>query len=282
MTRLLRRPLLTSIASMLLPITLLAAAPQALAASDREMGDAAWEEILGDKRVSRDARMNATTERVAQRIIRAAEGDPDEWEVAVLEDDTPNAFALPGGKIGVHTGLFGVVENEAQLAAVMGHEVGHLTRNHPQDRVRQNSLINLGLGILGGALDLGQGAQRLAATAATLGLVLPFSRDQELEADQVGLELMAKAGYDPREAVKVWENFERAGGNGGPEFLSTHPSPGNRGQRLQAMVEDVMPTYEQTRRQEWNNTPAPRNRGIDIREPRNTNGGGGGFDIRDR
>jgi metalloendopeptidase OMA1, mitochondrial len=209
----------------------------------------------------------------------AADGDPDEWEIAVIEDDTANAFALPGGKIGVHTGLFEVIDNEAQLAAVVAHEVAHVTQNHGQARMNQNALLGLGLGILGAAFDLGEGAQKLAATAATLGVVLPFSRDQETEADAVGLQIMARAGYDPREAIKVWENFEKAGGNGGPEFLQTHPSPDHRGQRLEAMLPDVMPIYREHAQDEERTVRAtPRNRGE--RGDRVTQKGV--YDIRDR
>ena len=275
---LLARPLTTSLATVLLPLTLLTA-PMAFAAGDRDAGNAAWEEILGDKKVSRDPTMNRSVNRVAERVIRAADGDPDEWELAVIQDDTPNAFALPGGKIGVHTGLFKVVENEAQLAAVIAHEVAHVTQEHGQARMNQNALVGIGLGILGAAFDMGEGAQRLAATAATLGLVLPFSRDQETQADEVGLHLMAKAGYDPREAIKVWENFERAGGNGGPEFLNTHPAPGNRGDRLEALLPEVMPIYRKHAQDEERTIRAtPRNRG----ETGDRVTQKGVYDIRDR
>ncbi len=178
-----------------------------------------------------------------------------EWEFVVFEDKTPNAFALPGGKVGVHTGLFQVTQNEAGLAAVVGHEIGHVIAGHGGERMstadprsrhrdRDRAVLNQNdelsdtrkAAILGG-YGLGAG-----------GAVLKFSRDQELEADQLGALYMARAGYDPRESIGLWQRFSAfKGSSGTPQFMSTHPSDATRIERLKAYMPQVMPIYEQNR-----------------------------------
>ena len=206
--------------------------------------DGAWEEILREKGVSKNATYNRRVERVTERLLEAADQNPREWQIAVIEDDTPNAFALPGGQIGVHSGLFKITKTDDELAAVIGHEIAHVTQEHGRQRMQRGALLEIGLGILGAALDVDQNVARAAGMAATLGLVLPFSREQEAQADDVGLRYMARAGYDPRAAVRVWRKFEEQG-EGPPEFLATHPSSGNRAAQLEAMVPEVMETYRQ-------------------------------------
>ena len=165
------------------------------------------------------------------RVIQVSDLRGQSWEVTVFVDDTPNAFALPGGKIGVHTGLFKVAKNRAQLAAVLAHEVGHVVAKHSAERVSQGMVAQLGVSVAGAAY--GQAAGNLLAQAATLGVILPFSRNQESEADDIGLIYMARAGYNPREAVNLWHNFANYGdGQRPPEFLSTHPAPQTRISRL--------------------------------------------------
>lgn len=209
--------------------------------------DGAWEQILREKGVSRNATYNRRVERVAERILEAADQNPREWQFAVIDDDTPNAFALPGGQIGVHAGLFKVAKTDDELAAVIGHEVAHVTQEHGRQRMQRGTLLELGLGILGTAFDIDQNIARAAGMAATLGLVLPFSRDQEAQADDVGLRYMARAGYDPRAAVRVWQKFEDMG-EAPPEFLATHPAPGHRATNLQELMPEVMETYRQRSR----------------------------------
>jgi predicted Zn-dependent protease len=160
----------------------------------------------------------------------------------VIENDEPNAFALPGGKVGVNTGLFQVAKNDDQLAAVMGHEVAHAIARHGAERMSQQVLMQVGLAGLGVATD--QTTAGLAAQAATLVVTLPYSRTQEAEADHIGLIYMAEAGYDPRQAVALWQNFEAFGGGNPPEFLSTHPAPGSRIENLKRLLPEVMPIYE--------------------------------------
>lgn len=173
------------------------------------------------------------------------------WEVELFEDDTANAFALPGGKIGVHTGLLSVAKTPSQLAAVLGHEVGHVLDRHANARMSQTTLAQTGMQV--GAILVGADTPQKAAAMAALGLgveygvLLPYGRGQESAADQIGLELMARAGFDPREAVTLWENMARAGGPKPPEFMSTHPSDATRIARIQALLPKVMPFYEQAR-----------------------------------
>ncbi len=214
----------------------------------QQLGAQAFREVLAEHPVSRDRSLNARVDTVARRIAAAAGVDPDDCEVRVIEDETPNAFAMPGCKIGVHTGLFKVVENDAQLAAVLGHEMAHVTVRHAEERMSRDMLLNAAL-VVGGIAAGQDNAQlvQVAAAAATLGIVLPFTRDQEAEADAVGLRYMARAAYDPNEAVEVWKNFERLGDDRGPQFLSTHPSPGNRIAELEKLVPEVMGTYREAR-----------------------------------
>ncbi|MCW7504064.1 M48 family metallopeptidase [Leptospira paudalimensis] len=166
----------------------------------------------------------------------------DSWEVIVFKDNTPNAFALPGGKIGVFTGMFSVAKNKDQLAAVIGHEIGHVIARHGNERVSQNQLASgsvklletLGKPTVAGALGMG----------AKLGVLLPFSRQHESEADLIGLEIMAKSGFDPRESVNLWKNMSALGGGKPTELLSTHPSDETRMKQLNQAMPKAMALYE--------------------------------------
>lgn len=209
-----------------------------------ELGQQAYQEILSTKGVSSDPQLNDVVQRVGQRLAQVSQEPDLDWQFNVIKDDTPNAFALPGGYVGVHTGLFKVVENEDQLAAVMAHEIGHVDAHHPSERLSRQALVQTGLTAIGGASP---SLAELASAAATLGVVLPFSREQEAEADAIGLQYMAKAGYDPRAAIQVWKNMQAYGGSGGLEFLSTHPSPGNRIEHLQELMPEALETYEESR-----------------------------------
>lgn len=203
------------------------------------MGRDAYREILAEKGIASNPEQTAMVRRVGQRIAEA-NGVGQNWEFNLINDDTPNAFALPGGYVGVNTGLFQVVHDENQLAAVMGHEIAHVIARHPAERMSRQALVGTGTAVLGGAAPE---LANIAAAAATLGLVLPFSREQESEADAIGLQYMARAGYDPHAAVEVWQNFA-ALGNSGPSFLSTHPSPGDRIDNLRSMMPAAMKIYE--------------------------------------
>jgi predicted Zn-dependent protease len=211
-----------------------------------EMGAQAYEQILAESTISDDPEMNKMVKRVGRRIARASGQDYD-WEFTVIEDPEPNAFALPGGKVAVHTGLFKVAKNEAQLAAVMGHEVAHATARHSAERMSQQMILQYGIQAAGATSETVAQNAELLAQAATLGVVLPFSRDQEAEADEIGLIYMARAGYDPREAIELWKNMQAYTGPGGPEFLSTHPSTGNRIAELEAAMPRALEIYEKSK-----------------------------------
>lgn len=208
-----------------------------------KLGADAYQQILSKSKVSNDPRLNTIVRRVGSRIARVADGPRMNWEFNVLEDETPNAFALPGGKVGVNTGLFKVARNEAQLAAVMAHEVAHAVARHSAERMSRQILVETGLKAAGATSEFAARNIQILAQAATLGLVLPFGRDQEAEADEIGLMYMARAGYDPRAAVDLWRNFAKLGNGRTPEFLSTHPAPGNRIQRLQELMPKAMEVY---------------------------------------
>ncbi len=215
---------------------------------DAQMGLEAYQQILSESEISKDPALNRRVQEVGRRIAAASPHPEWDWQFTVIENDEPNAFALPGGKVGVNTGLFQVAKNDDQLAAVMGHEVAHAIARHGAERMSQQVLMQAGLAGLGIATD--QTTAGLAAQAATLVITLPYSRTQEAEADHIGLIYMAEAGYDPRQAIELWQNFESFGGNRPPEFLSTHPAPGSRIQNLQSLLPEAMPIYEANRRKQ--------------------------------
>jgi predicted Zn-dependent protease len=216
---------------------------------DAQMGLQAYQQIKQETKVSRDPELNRRVRRVGQRIAEASPHPEWAWEFTVFDNDEPNAFALPGGKVGVYTGLFRVAENDDQLAAVMGHEVAHAIARHGAERMSHGILSQLG-GVAIGAATGSQAYVDAYSQLATLGVVLPYSRTQESEADQIGLLYMVEAGYDPREAVKLWQNFEALGGPRPPEFLSTHPSEGTRIERLQELMPEAMEVYRANRQQQ--------------------------------
>lgn len=213
-----------------------------------QMGRQAFRQILTKTPVAPNPGLNARVQRVGARLVRAIGQQPSKWEFRLLRDGTPNAFALPGGKVGVNIGLFKVARTDDQLAAVLGHEIGHVMAHHSAERISRQLLVEQGLNLGGAALGTNPQVVQLAASAATLGVILPFSREQEAEADQIGLQYMARAGYDPRAAITLWQNFARLGGSGTPEFLSTHPAPGNRIARLRSLLPKAMPVYLRNRR----------------------------------
>ena len=175
------------------------------------------------------------------------------WEAAVFVDDNPNAFALPGGKVGVNTGLFNVARDQHQLAAVVAHEIGHVIARHHDERITRQYGAAGALQVVGSLLGarygegIGNAAMQGGSIAAQAGFLLPGSRAQETEADVVGQDLMAQAGFDPRKAVDLWQNMIAAGGSRPPQWLSTHPNPESRISELQARATGLMPVYEQAR-----------------------------------
>jgi predicted Zn-dependent protease len=191
-------------------------------------GEKAWADTLRTAYVSKEPRKNARVQAVGQRVIAAAGLAGRPWDYAVFLDEAPNAFVLPGGHVGVTVGLLSIVENDDQLAAVLGHEAGHVVARHAAERASQETTSKILLGIAGaaaGGTDFGKLLKDHGQDAAKFGVLLPFSRKQELEADKLGVDFMQRAGYRPREAVALWRNMQaQGGGASGGELGSTHPS----------------------------------------------------------
>ncbi|MGH7409839.1 MAG: M48 family metallopeptidase [Candidatus Methylomirabilis sp.] len=228
---------------------------------EAQLGAQAYAQILHDPKVrfSQDSREVEPVRQVAKRIIEVAKASKYaevaqqfKWEVSVIKDDkTLNAFALPGGKIAVYTGIFPIAKNEAGLAAILGHEVVHALARHGGERVSQGLLSQLGLEAANIALTVagsnpivGQSAMAALGVGANVGILLPFSRAYESEADYIGLLFAAQAGYDPREAVRVWERMEQASKGQPAEFLSTHPSHGTRIKQLEEWMNEALSYYQ--------------------------------------
>jgi predicted Zn-dependent protease len=220
-----------------------------------QLGAQAFAEMKTKTKQSTDARQIAYVRCVVGAIVRElpASGQSTGWESAVFVDKEPNAFALPGGKVGVYTGIFTVAKNQDQLAAVIAHEIGHVVSRHHDERITRQAGASGALQVLGAVLGsrYGEGAANAAVQGggilAQTGFLLPGSREQESEADVVGQQLMAKAGFDPRAAVNLWQNMMAAGGSRPPQWLSTHPDPQSRIGELQNRAAGLVPTYEQAR-----------------------------------
>lgn len=203
-----------------------------------QQADAAWAETLRTQRTSSDAAANGRIRRVGDRIVQAAGLTDRRWEYAVFVNESPNAFVLPSGKIGVTTGLLGLVRNDDQLAAVLGHEVGHVTARHAAERYSSTALTNLAIsGVQGAAGDYAQAAGAIGGLGAQLGFLLPFSRRDELEADRLGVDYMQRAGFAPRESIALWRLMQGQRQGSNPEFASTHPSDTTRIAALEQYIE---------------------------------------------
>jgi len=220
-----------------------------------------YQALLKKSKLSTNTRDVATVRKVGRRIAKAAESFMKEegmekqlknfrWEFNLIDDpETVNAFCMPGGKVAVYTGILPIARNEAGLAVIMGHEVAHAIAKHGNERMSQLLLVQLG----GVALDVAlknkpeetRGMFMLAyGLGARLGVLLPYSRTHESEADHIGLILMARAGYDPSAAPLFWQRMsESGGGKRAPQFLSTHPSPLKRVKKLQQLVPGVRTRY---------------------------------------
>lgn len=207
------------------------------------LGLQAYNQMKDDMPRSDNRALDRRVQEVGKRIARISPQPDWDWEFTLFENDSPNAFALPGGKVGVNTGLFKVAKNDDQLAAVMGHEVAHAIARHGNERMSQGMLAQGGVAAAGIASGGDQMTTIGAALAAQYLVQLPNNRTQESEADHIGLLYMAEAGYDPRAAVDLWRNMEAAGAGGQMEWMSTHPSPGNRIKRLQELMPQALKVY---------------------------------------
>jgi predicted Zn-dependent protease len=217
---------------------------QLLVVSDASLTQSAaqaWQQQLQSARISRDPLANERVRRVGSRIVQAAGMGDQRWEYVVFQNPDANAFVLPGGRMGVNIGLIDMVKNDDQLAAVIGHEVGHILARHAAERYSQQSLTQLALvgaqGALGTSSSAGRAIASYGSIGAQYGILLPFSRQHELEADRIGVDLMQRAGFDPRQALELWRMMAaRAGAKGPPQFASTHPSDAQRIAALDAYL----------------------------------------------
>ncbi|MCG6897433.1 MAG: M48 family metallopeptidase [Thiocapsa sp.] len=224
-------------------------------AQEAQTGLQAFQKIKRDTPIARDRRAAAQLQSVGRRIAGVVSIPHAEWEFVLFESDEPNAFALPGGKIGVNTGILPITKNEAGLATVIAHEIAHVTARHGAERMSQGLLVQIGGTALSAALG-GQSpvtrdvAMQAYGLGTKVGVMLPYSRVQEYEADRIGLLYMARAGFDPNEAIAFWQRFQAYNhGRGGrsPEFLSTHPLDAGRIAELQRYLPRAMAEYERTR-----------------------------------
>ena len=220
-----------------------------------EMGATAFTDIKKQGKVDASPATNRYVKCVALAVIKVIPKDraiQGRWEVVVFEDSTPNAFALPGGKIGVHTGMLKIAGTPGQLAAVLGHEVGHVLLRHGNERMSQSVAAESVLAAGGLALgELSPAAQEAVVgglgVGAQYGVLLPFSRKHESEADQVGQTLMARAGFDPTESVKLWQNMAKSSDGQPAQWQSTHPAHETRIKDLRAQLPESRKLYRQAR-----------------------------------
>jgi predicted Zn-dependent protease len=221
---------------------------------EQALGLQAYQEVLSSSQVVQGGQQAEMVHRVAQKIAGATgdAGKDFDWEVSLVNSPQVNAFCLPGGKIVVYTGILPAAQDEAGLATVLGHEVSHAIARHGAQRVFQNSIMQTALA--GAAYSMSdmddrkrQTVMGLLGAGAQYGVILPFGRNDETEADEMGLIYMARAGYDPREAIAFWERMSSTGGNQPPEFLSTHPSHGTRVGNLKAFMPRAMDEYEKAK-----------------------------------
>ncbi len=208
-----------------------------------QMGLESWKAVRTETPVSRNVTYQRAAQDVAGRILRASGKNPHEWEVVVFASPEANAFALPGKKIGVYEGMFNVANTPDKLAAVIGHEVAHVDAAHAAERVNTQVGMEIGVQLIGDVLGAvtsvpPETAQAFLGAGATYGVVLPYSRNQELEADRIGIHYMAQAGYQPRAAIELWQSMSRLG-QSQPTFLSTHPAPEQRIEELERLIPEV-------------------------------------------
>jgi predicted Zn-dependent protease len=234
---------------------------QSMLVSSEQVTKAASEEygkMIGDARqkgaLDRDPGQvqrvrNITTRLAAQTVVFRPDARSWPWEVHVITSKELNAWCMPGGKMAVYTALIEQLQlSDAELAAVMGHEIAHALREHARERISQQMATGAAVGIAAAVLGVGQVGADVGGMLANVMFNLPNSRTHEQEADRIGVELAARAGFDPRGAVTVWQKMAKAASGGPPEFLSTHPSPETRIKDLEGYAQRVMPLYEAARK----------------------------------
>jgi len=223
------------------------------AGEEMQLGLTEFAKLKKSTPISKDATVNALVQRVGKRIAAVAQLPNAQWEFVVFDEPkTANAFCLPGGKVGIYTGILPITKTEAGLATVIGHEVAHAVARHGGERISEGLLLQLGGQALSVAMKNNSEAARNIALQAygiggQVGVALPHSRAQESEADQIGLTYMARAGYDPREAVEFWKRFgafNAQSGSGGLAFLRTHPLDDVRVQQLESWMPKALAEYQ--------------------------------------
>jgi len=229
------------------------------AEGDAAEGAQAFRELKSRAQISHNATANAQVNRVGHRIIAVIPPQNVKWEFVVFQNSEPNAFALPGGKVGVNTGILPLTQNDAGMAAVLAHEIGHVVARHGSEAKAQNILAEIGATAVDIGLAVGTGISSGARGAivsgvgagASIGILLPFSRTHEYEADRLGLIYMARAGYDPRQAIAFWQRMkaysEKHSENNLPSFLRTHPLDDARIAALERYLPEAATDYEKAR-----------------------------------
>lgn len=223
---------------------------------EAQIGLEAFQKIKRETPISKDRSANAQLQAVGRRIASVVAMPDAQWEFVLFDSDEPNAFALPGGKIGIHTGILPITKNDAGLATVIAHEIAHVTARHGAERMSHSMMVQLGGVALSGALGKTAPVTRDMAMQAygvgtQVGVMLPYSRTQEYEADRIGLLYMARAGFDPNEAVAFWERFKaynQGRGSAPIEFLSTHPLNEARIAQIKRFLPDALAEYQSARR----------------------------------
>lgn len=220
---------------------------------------AAYAQVIGkarqDRQLNTDVKLTRRVRAIADRLIPTVgvfrkDARAWDWQINVINSNQLNAWAMPGGKIAFYSGIINTLQlTDAEIAAIMGHEIAHALREHSRERASEQATKNLLFAIVGTAIGARRTTQVLAEAVVATTLSLPKSRAHETESDRIGVELMARAGYDPRSAIRVWQKMAQAtGGKSGPEFMSTHPSPATRIKDLTKYAQKVMPLYLQASR----------------------------------
>lgn len=226
-----------------------------------QLGQASFAQLKQQEKVSNNQAGIAYVNCIADRITSVLPAQ--QWEVVLFDSPLVNAFALPGGYIGVYTGMLNVAENEDQLAAVMGHEVAHVLARHSNEKVSRSQMTDTGLqllnvGLSAAGVESAGTLTQLAALGTNVLITLPYGREQETEADVMGVELMARAGFDPAASVDLWRNMAKASEGAPPEMLSTHPSHGTRIAELTEQMATAEPLYQAAKQQPWPECKVPK------------------------
>ena len=219
---------------------------------EMQLGLSAFTQMKKETPISKDPAVNELVQRVGRRVAAVADLPGAQWEFVVFDSKEANAFCLPGGKVGIYTGILPITKDEAGMATVIGHEVAHAVARHGAERVSEGLLLQTGGGILGAGMSSADPRTQVLVTTAyglgaKFGRELPHSRAQESEADRIGLIYMARAGYDPEAAIGFWERFAAhnnvRGGNNTPAFLRTHPLDTIRIQQIQQWMPEAKANF---------------------------------------